>query len=104
MSNTQNPLLISSSPTPAGTPRARRGDAAVVAQYIQDITQSSVAGPLAVVAPQHRDYCVGDSAAPRIRTASTAALTASSSPTQATGSPSGAGLSRSRSSRPLWAP
>jgi hypothetical protein len=50
MSNTQNPLLISSSPTPAGTPRARRGDAAVVAQYIQDITQSSVAGPLAVVA------------------------------------------------------
>jgi hypothetical protein len=50
MSDIQNPLLISSSPTPASTPRARRGDAAVVAQYIQDLTQSSVAEPRAAVA------------------------------------------------------
>jgi hypothetical protein len=48
MSN-PSPLIPTTEITPA-TPRARRGAAAVIAQYIQDLTHPSQSQPSAAVA------------------------------------------------------
>jgi hypothetical protein len=43
-------LLPSQTPTTSTTPRATRGAAAVIAQYIQDLTNSVTQGPRAAAA------------------------------------------------------
>jgi hypothetical protein len=48
MSNTQ--LLLPQTQTTTSTPRATRGAAAVIAQYIQDLTNSVTQDPCAAAA------------------------------------------------------
>jgi hypothetical protein len=48
MSNSQ--LLLTQSQTTPSTPRATRGAAAVIAQYIQDLTNHVAQGPRAAAA------------------------------------------------------
>ncbi len=65
----QNETQIPQTPTSQAAPRLRRSAAAVIAQYIEDLTHPGQA--------------------PRILAASTAALRALSTPTHATGTPGG---------------